>query len=166
MQCNRRKEGLAGKLSSCKISENSLDYVFAYFKAHSLTYLPHRASLCSLPSSLASRTSHVGLVCARERDTVQRSSLLPTGTCSERRLDVAPVRKAGHSSPRPFSRKICVCPSHWGVLEPMRGHRTGCLWETLAVCHLLVKVNKAAAFVSSCKHKRARCFFSPILLAC
>jgi hypothetical protein len=166
MQCNRSKEGLAGKLSSCKISENSLDYVFAYFKAHSLTYLPHRASLCSLPSSLASRTSHVGLVCARERDTVQRSSLLPTRTCSERRLDVAPVRKAGHSSPRPFSRKICVLPQ-----------ATGGFWNLCEVTGLVfvgdscrmsfsVKVNKAATFVSSCKHKRARCFFSPILLAC
>jgi hypothetical protein len=131
-----------------------------------LTCLPHRASLCSLRSSLAPLAPE--LVCARGSG---RSSCSYRDMFREKRLDVTfKVGKAGHSSRRPFSRKICVLPQATGWSRAFYGRRakvTGLVFVADS-CRISFSVKgehdgRLCLFMQT---QPGPDFLSPIILAC
>jgi len=147
MQTMEKNIGLAGKLSLCKISENSLDYFFCCFSADISSRIEHP---CVSP----------------------RSSLAPRAkACSEKKVWMSPQKWESWAlvTAAIFLGRSAFALSHvWGQ-EPLRKagecHWTGVCGRLLPDEHFLSQLNTMAAFVSSCKHRRGQGGLSPIILA-
>ena len=160
MQNNRRKEGLAGKLSSIQdIQESTRLRLWLQPDISSRTKHP---CVTYLRPSLSCQTC----LCVGA-DAVQRSScsyrdMFREGGWMSPQLGKLGSRHRGH-----FLGKICVCSKQLGG-----GSRNLCEVTGLGVltdsCRMSfsVKVNTGARLCLFMQHKTGQTSFSPILLAC